>query len=398
MSVERFDELFERYRDRGLNESERAELLELMRDPAVRAQFVRVMNMDTLLAEEFGLAALSPLRADRPTRRPRERSVVWRTPLAAAALVGVAVLLFVTFRSSPSVPPTPETKAPIASTPAVSPVGRVVAIEGAPLILRGDSKIPAQPGGPVNPEDHILTAKGESVRWHLADGSEFNVQGETSVNVSFTAASQRLVLERGELSASVKPQPADRPLLIATSLSEVRIVGTRFSVAVSASGTTLKVDEGHVRVTRLSDRAEVDVKTGSFIAVSSAALPLQPLALPVITSFSLVRPDTGKPIKGFEALPPDLVIPFGKFPGGEIGVLVNTQGTVSSVRFDVEGKPVVLSKPPFVLQPADARRVLRYDSKTEVRFTLKAVPFSGPRATGVAGAPFIHHGTIVAPR
>jgi hypothetical protein len=58
----------------------------------------------------------------------------------------------------------------------------------------------------------------------------------------------RIRLERGRVEARVAPRALDEPFAIATPHLEVVVVGTRFSVAVDAAVTTVRVEHGRVRV------------------------------------------------------------------------------------------------------------------------------------------------------
>jgi hypothetical protein len=58
----------------------------------------------------------------------------------------------------------------------------------------------------------------------------------------------RIRLERGRVLAQVAPRAPDEPFAIATPHLDVVVVGTRFSVAVDPTITTVAVEHGRVRV------------------------------------------------------------------------------------------------------------------------------------------------------
>jgi hypothetical protein len=62
-------------------------------------------------------------------------------------------------------------------------------------------------------------------------------------------------------------------MLFTTPHAEVTVLGTRLALTVSAEATRLEVQEGRVRITRLPDRASVEVKAGQF-AVARAGSEL----------------------------------------------------------------------------------------------------------------------------
>jgi hypothetical protein len=78
----------------------------------------------------------------------------------------------------------------------------------------------------------------------------------------------RVHVERGNLIADVQPRPSDRPLVIVTPEANVKVLGTRLSVSREPERTRVAVLDGEIRVTRLSDQREVDVKQGQAAEVS----------------------------------------------------------------------------------------------------------------------------------
>ena len=70
---------------------------------------------------------------------------------------------------------------------------------------------------------------------------------------------KELRLREGSFSADVKPQPKGKPMLVHTQFARFEVLGTRFTVDEDLSSSTLIVNEGNVRATRLSDGSSVDV-------------------------------------------------------------------------------------------------------------------------------------------
>jgi ferric-dicitrate binding protein FerR (iron transport regulator) len=101
------------------------------------------------------------------------------------------------------------------------------------------------------------------------DGSVVDVLDATRVVITVSAAGKRLALERGELRGDVRKQPPGRPLVIATPRAETTVIGTRLTVAGGAS-ERVAVDEGRVRVRRVSDQAVVQVGAGETLEVPTA--------------------------------------------------------------------------------------------------------------------------------
>ena len=102
----------------------------------------------------------------------------------------------------------------------------------------------------------------------LAEDSWIELEFEDRTRVSLTGQSmlmlsqqqpKQLHLRRGSLSASVRPQPMDKAMLIHTPTARVEVLGTQLNIEAEATTTTMDVNEGVVRVTRLSDGKSTEV-------------------------------------------------------------------------------------------------------------------------------------------
>lgn len=82
----------------------------------------------------------------------------------------------------------------------------------------------------------------------LADGSIVNIAPDTTLGVHFTNAERAVTLDRGEALFHVAKNP-NRPFVVTSDHTQVRAVGTAFSVARQASGVVITVAEGVVAVT-----------------------------------------------------------------------------------------------------------------------------------------------------
>ncbi len=103
----------------------------------------------------------------------------------------------------------------------------------------------------------------------FSDGSVVDLLDGTRVEVVVEQDGKRLVLAQGELHGDVRKQPPGRPLVIVTPRTRTTVIGTRLSVQGGAH-ERVAVDEGRVRVSRLSDQAEVQVGAGEAVEVPSA--------------------------------------------------------------------------------------------------------------------------------
>jgi ferric-dicitrate binding protein FerR (iron transport regulator) len=109
-----------------------------------------------------------------------------------------------------------------------------------------------------------LETVGESATAQLQfrDGTLISLTGESEL--SFSEDGQKLlVLREGSLSAQVKPQPKGKPMLVRTPSAEAEVIGTVFNLSTRSEDTLLKVDEGLVKLKRLSDGSAIDVPAKS---------------------------------------------------------------------------------------------------------------------------------------
>jgi hypothetical protein len=108
----------------------------------------------------------------------------------------------------------------------------------------------------------------EQTRIGLLPGTEFRLRS-LSRGKSFE-------LVEGKLEASVARQRPFRPMILKTPQAEARVIGTRFTLAVSSNATRLDVTEGLVRFARTSDERSVRVGPDHF-AVAAADFELSEL-------------------------------------------------------------------------------------------------------------------------
>jgi ferric-dicitrate binding protein FerR (iron transport regulator) len=114
----------------------------------------------------------------------------------------------------------------------------------------------------------IELARGEEGRLEIGDVSA-SLRDGSAIEVRSTDLDDvRLVLDRGVAELSFHPRERGRQhLRIATPSADVEVVGTVFTVAVDARGTTVSVREGTVRVTGRVDGASVLVNAGGAVTV-----------------------------------------------------------------------------------------------------------------------------------
>lgn len=90
------------------------------------------------------------------------------------------------------------------------------------------------------------------------DGSTVMISGTSTLTFA-DFGQKKLRLREGRLSANVVPQQPEKPMLIYTRSAVLEVLGTQFDIEATQTSTALNVNEGKVRLRRLSDGREVDV-------------------------------------------------------------------------------------------------------------------------------------------
>jgi ferric-dicitrate binding protein FerR (iron transport regulator) len=182
-------------------------------------------------------------------------------------------------------PPAPPAPAPTAPVAAAVPVAQVERVEGTARVLGTDGEGTARPGLDLLPGQGLKTAgAGSAAVLRGADGVRMELGGETSVE-SLAEGGRRVTVAAGTLVVDAARQPPGRPVVFVTPHAEARVLGTRFTLAVSPAATRLEVRQGRVRFVRRADGASVDVGrnqeavAGADVAMAPAARPLPPLAI-----------------------------------------------------------------------------------------------------------------------
>ncbi len=177
-------------------------------------------------------------------------------------------------KSEPPTPPPPPAPAPEPNKPAPTTTveASVAVLEG----VKGDvlvRKEPAKEGQSLLKDHGLETGAEASVSIKFADGTKLDLHAESRIGRVSTAEGKKIALDEGQLAADVKKQPAGQPLVITTPQAEARVVGTKFTLVVKGDATRLEVQEGRVRLTRLSDGAFTEVSAGSFAIAAPGARP-----------------------------------------------------------------------------------------------------------------------------
>ncbi len=263
MNKQRLQILIEAWRDDCLTLEQAAELSWLVREAEDARRIFRAE------AQLHGLLHCVVMNSQAlPTERPRawERRP-WLTAVAAAAMVAALALMW--YRNSG--------ESTIATVNEIH--GSVEWNNG-----RGSTPIALQNGENVFAGTIVLESDEAFVQLKLNDGTLVSLTGSTELNFSDDGR-KRLLLRSGTLSAEVKPQRKDRPMLVRTSAAEVEVLGTQFTMDAESTTTALSVKSGCVSLKRLIDGEFVKVNakqsvfasfdTGKLEPAERAAPPLQ---------------------------------------------------------------------------------------------------------------------------
>jgi hypothetical protein len=144
---------------------------------------------------------------------------------------------------------------------------------GEPSLERGGQFLPTAVGMRLQSGD-ILRAPSNvtAVIGFAPENTRVTLQPGTELALAGMSHGKRLDLRLGKLEASVTRQRPLRPMEITTPQAEVRVVGTRFTLAVTTNATRLDVTEGQVRLTRAADGSSVRVPGDHYAVVANATV------------------------------------------------------------------------------------------------------------------------------
>ena len=265
------DTLLARLFDEELSTSDTKRLNEILSDnPAARDQYHAYMDVHEALQEQFSIPDFTALdKVVTPEPEPSYR----RPILAMAALVMIGFFINFLVRE-PAQPPVTEKHAKS------EPIAKVRGFSGS-LIYTGDRGIVRKD---LKEGDSLEGGTIEGMTpdaWfelEFSDQSTVMISGNSMLTFS-DDGQKKLRLKEGGLSANVNPQPKDKPMLVSTRTALFEVMGTRFSVDTEPTAATLRVSEGRVRATRLSDNLSVDVPAKHRV-VASQDHELTPKRLP----------------------------------------------------------------------------------------------------------------------
>ena len=245
------DALLGKLVDDGLTVADKARLNKILQtEPGAREFYHEYLDLHGALEERLGVPDFSPLNAviDPETKEESKPASIpfgnWGWAVAAAVVIGLFIQFFLEQE---------ETESEL-------PIAQITKLSG-PLLWTGD-------GGQVNRNlqagsklfGGTIEGMGPDAWFELEfnDGSQVVIAGNSMLTIS-DLGQKELRLREGSFSANVMPQPKGKPMLVRTRSALFEVMGTRFSVDAELSSSTLTVNEGKVRATRLSDGSTVEV-------------------------------------------------------------------------------------------------------------------------------------------
>ncbi len=163
------------------------------------------------------------------------------------------------------------------------PIGVIAEVTGIPSLARGSRWQPVSEGMTIRFGDRLSTLPDQSLTLRYRDGTILQLAGDSSVALQGESSrkGKRINVAWGTLTADVAQQPAGRPMLIETPISNITVRGTRLWLSADDARTRLDVIEGLVEMARKSDGKSVDVREREFAVATDAALSVEPLAWPI---------------------------------------------------------------------------------------------------------------------
>lgn len=240
------------------------ELSERLERDAEACDLLAEILMQGAAVREFAQAHPQPVAL---VHRAPQRWQAWLWPMAAAAAVVFAAVIWIQNGRD---------DAWVLRAAEVSGSVRWTGQGGS--IVDSLAKDAALSGGTVE-----TVSDDAAVTLAFRDGSLITLMAHSAATISDDGQKQ-VHLREGNLSADVRPQQSDRPMLIRTPTALLEVLGTRFEVDSDSANTRLAVNEGLVRLTRLMDGriAEVPAQHEAVASLSGAEMSVMPRRQPEV--------------------------------------------------------------------------------------------------------------------
>ena len=268
--------LVQGYLENDLNRQECRRLLALLQADASLADEILAGLRDETLVRECVRETLEQegVRPSGPrlTRHAGGRfQAARRAPLAAAAALLAALGIGLWLSRTGTETPTPH-----------GVVARVESVQGSVFSVQdADPQRRALEAGDEIREGMRIETEAEgavTLAW-VAEATSVEMTGNSKLE---TRNSKQAFLHQGQLTATVAPQPSDRPFAVETRRASARVVGTRFELEARPELTKLTVREGAVDFTEQFSDTTVRVSAGEYaVAIPGAPLAPTPIGTPL---------------------------------------------------------------------------------------------------------------------
>ena len=154
---------------------------------------------------------------------------------------------------------------PAETTTVTRPVIAVVTrVHGDIRVVSASERRKAVAGDRISTDEGLeCTGASSDAMLEFPDGTRIELGSDTLVErIVERAGKKSVVLSRGSAMAVVAKQAAGRAVGMTTPHAEITVLGTQFTLVVSAESTRLEVAEGRVRMTRIPEGASVEVPAG----------------------------------------------------------------------------------------------------------------------------------------
>jgi hypothetical protein len=214
-----------------------------------------------------------PELVQKPDPRPLPKPELPSPPSPGPRETPAPVVIRPEPKASPEpIPPVAPPKAeasPSDKTPAtIAEIAKLEFVEGE--VTLGDA---AARTGPLSP-GFLLDVKDEksSAVVRYPDGTKVEFGGISRAQDEPNRPGHVLSIS-GLVTAEVAKQLAEKPMIFITAHAEARVLGTKLRIDTANDSTRLDVTEGRVRLTRLRDKATVEVVSGHYaIAAASGSM------------------------------------------------------------------------------------------------------------------------------
>ncbi len=239
-----FEDLLNGLADELLSEEEEARLAAILRgDALARHRYRKFMALHAGLMWDYAaVAGPAPVEtASREVSQARHWRNLWAAAAALVLLAGLAIFFTGGHRPSPEIV-------------TLNHLSGAVSWSGEAGQLRSG----LSDGARLRSGTLTIEGDGATAQLQFHDGTLITLSGEAELTFA-DDGHKSLVVKRGTLSAEVQPQPKGHPLNIRTATAEVEVVGTAFYLSARLEDTLLRVNEGAVKMKRLSDGRVIDV-------------------------------------------------------------------------------------------------------------------------------------------